>query len=163
MQRHSLLLLFLLAAILLAGCATPVDPNLPPDIVYGEDVCDRCGMIISDERFAAGVVVERAPQEYEHLIFDDIGDMLAHIQEEGETVTIVSYFVHDYQSLEWLNAEDAVYVVSSNVQTPMGFGIAAFATQAAAEVEAAAWQGEIFDFERLRQQPVSMGHAHDSH
>lgn len=159
-----LLFLVMLIGLLLAACAAPVDPNAPPEIVYGEDVCDRCGMIISDARFAASVVVEHAPRQYDYLLFDDIGGMIAYI-EERET-TIVSYFVHDYNSKEWLDAGDAVYVLAPDLPTPMGFGIAAFGTHTEAEAEAAAWGGEVLDFQSLRQQsmqPMHMGHVHDSH
>ena len=162
-MKHFKRLFFVLLTLALVACAAPtVDPSTPPEIVYGEDVCDRCGMIINDERFAASVVVETAPKEYEHLLFDDIGDMFAYTQEEGEHVKIVSYFVHDFNSKAWLDARSANFVKAGSLQTPMGFGLAAFAERAEAEIQAQTWQGEVLDFQQASQESTEMevGHMH---
>ena len=39
----------LVLLLLLAGCGQAVNTDEPPKIVYGQDVCDRCGMIINEE------------------------------------------------------------------------------------------------------------------
>jgi copper chaperone NosL len=145
-----------------AACASPIDPTQPPAIVYGEDVCDRCGMIIADERFAAGVVVEVGTGHYEHRIFDDIGDMFAYLHDEGADLYVVSIFVHDYHSKAWINAEDATFVQAESLQSPMGFGLAAFADKAAAESQALSWAGEILDFGQAQQfaQMTKPHHVH---
>ena len=45
-----------LAALALAGCSPrQAGEPQPPEIVYGRDVCDRCGMIMDEPRFAAAV------------------------------------------------------------------------------------------------------------
>ena len=44
----------------------------PPEIHYGEDVCDACGMLISEAKFAAASV----DQDGTAHKFDDIGDLL---------------------------------------------------------------------------------------
>ena len=38
-----------------AACAAEGDPR-PPEIAYGHDMCELCGMIISDPRFAAAMI-----------------------------------------------------------------------------------------------------------
>ena len=44
-------------AVLLASCsARPGEPQ-PPEINFGQDTCDACGMIISEARFAAAIVL----------------------------------------------------------------------------------------------------------
>ncbi|MEZ4710429.1 MAG: nitrous oxide reductase accessory protein NosL [Caldilineaceae bacterium] len=135
---------------MLAGCGGPaVTPDTPPEILYGEDVCAQCGMIISDERFAAGLVVELAPDVYEHRIFDDIGGMLTYVQEHAQAITIVAYFVHDYNSKEWINAESAYFVRSNALHTPMGYGLAACAQELEAQALAEEWQGELLTFAQL--------------
>lgn len=107
MNRYILLLIPLLIALLM-GCRSTVTAETPPTIVYGEDVCDLCGMIITDERFAAGLVVQTAPGRFEHRIFDDIGDMFVYAQQVDDPVE--SYFVHDYHSLGWIAGETAFFV-----------------------------------------------------
>jgi len=109
----------------LGGCRSAPDPLAPPEIVYGEDVCDQCGMIIMEARFAAAMVVEgeRGP---ESRIFDDIGEMVAYGREHPDVVVRASY-VHDHDTLEWLDAHEAHLVHASELVTPMGHGLAAFA------------------------------------
>jgi nitrous oxide reductase accessory protein NosL len=98
--RLMLSVLALLLALLAAGC-NQVNMDAPPEIVYGRDICSRCGMIIEDARFAAAYMTT----EGEPRIFDDIGDMLVHQLEKGEMVHV--HWVHDYETEAWLRAEAA--------------------------------------------------------
>lgn len=159
MNLYTRSLVLVLMLLLVACSGSKVTPDVPPAIHYGEDMCDHCGMIISDERFAAGVVVETKPQHYEHRIFDDIGDMLAYAQEIEASSAIVAYYVHDYQSREWLDARQATYVQGDAASTPMGSGLAAFADQAAATAHAQATQGQVLDFDTLYDQAPRL-HSH---
>lgn len=147
--------------VLLTACSgTTITPDTPPEIVYGEDVCDQCGMIISDERFAASVVIETAPSEFEHRIFDDIGGMFEFVMENND-IEIASYYVHDYSSREWLDARDAYFVKSDGLLTPMSFGLVACAQQVDAEVLAREWNGDVLTFTELHE--VLFGSIVESH
>src|SRR5581483_4681889 len=55
-----------------AGCSRQ-HPGDAPHLRAGSDACARCGMVVSDERFAAGYVSDRG----ESVIFDDLGELLA--------------------------------------------------------------------------------------
>jgi copper chaperone NosL len=136
--------------LLLAGCDRAPDIHAePPEIIYGETVCDRCNMIISEPRFAAAYwTADGDPYR-----FDDLGEMILFYQETSPEVA--SFWVHDYDSVEWLPAEDATFVTSM-LQTPMGFGTIAFAEPAAAEAWAAEHDGELLTFEELLAQPADM-------
>lgn len=158
--------------LLLTACGSvAITAQTPPTIVYGEDVCDHCGMIINDERFAAGLVIQTASQTYEHRIFDDIGDMFVYVEEAqettqhaDETIEVVTYFVHDYVDGTWLDAQDAYFVQAETLNTPMGSGLAAFASQTAAEAQAQEWQTTVLDFDRARDHAtLAHGHEHSSH
>jgi copper chaperone NosL len=153
--RNILLLIALI--LVLAGCGGPkVTAETPPEIRYGEDVCVRCGMIISDERYAAGLVVETEPGRFEHRIFDDIGGMFLHAAEHGDNESIVRYFVHDYHSLAWIDAQKASFVSSQSMLTPMGFGLTAFDDAAAAQFVADEWDGEVLTFAQVQEAGVTM-------
>jgi len=98
----------------------------PPEIGYGSDRCDQCGMIISEARFAAawrdGHVVQR---------YDDIGCLVrgsgAHLAAgQGRA------YVHDAAHGGWIEATGAVFARSPQIPTPMRYGIAAFADREAA-------------------------------
>lgn len=166
-MKHFIRSLILLTVLLIAACGAPdISPDTPPEIVYGEDVCDHCGMIINEERFAAGAVLETSDGKFEHLAFDDIGDMFAYAQElkaAGEMPHIATYFVHDYQSLEWLDAQEAHFIVTEASRTPMGSGLVAFASLEDAEAQAATWQATVLDFAAAQEHYQEMNHGHAQH
>lgn len=151
---HKTVLLSLLLILLAACGGTPIDPDTPPEIVYGEDVCSRCGMIIGDERFAAALVVEKAANDYEQLVFDDAGEMFAYAAEDAGHSKIVRWFVHDYNSREWIDASSAWFVIADSLHTPMGYGVAACAEQAEAQALAQEWQGSVVPFAEAAVQLV---------
>jgi copper chaperone NosL len=137
-----------LLAVTVSACAPSRDPLSPPDIGYGQDVCDRCGMIISDERFAAAMIV-RTPSGTQARKFDDVGEMLAYGAENPQ-FEVVRRYVHDYVSLEWIMADSATFVRSSGLATPMGYGLVAFADASAADALAREIDGQVLTFDALR-------------
>jgi copper chaperone NosL len=138
----SLLLLILAGLITVASCSSGPDFDEPPDIRYGEDSCERCLMIINEARFAAAYMTDTG----ETRRFDDIGGMVAYIDEISEDVAV--FWVHDFDTEEWLKAEEAFYVESQQ-QTPMGFGVIAFTTQQRAEQWATENEGVLLSFSDL--------------
>jgi len=140
----------LLAATLvsLAGCSRKTALE-PPKVRYGEDPCIHCGMIISDERYAAASLVELPGEGIVPRLYDDIGDLIDYEREKpGEAV--VKRFVHDAATKAWIDADAAVFTHSPELRTPMVSGIAAFSTRAAAEAFLKDNPGEIVDLATLR-------------
>jgi copper chaperone NosL len=130
----------ILMIMLLVGCSEK-PKDAPPQIRYGQDECAHCGMIVSDERFAAALRVIAGGQQQD-LIFDDIGDMIEY--ERGhESVQIQKRLVHDFDTHQWIDASHAFYLKSERIHSPMGSGILALgekdaALKRASEVEAQA-------------------------
>ena len=58
-------------------------------------------------------------------------------------------FVMDFERREWLKAEDAFYVRSSEFKTPMSGGIVAFKDEANAQQAAATYRGSMLRFAEL--------------
>jgi copper chaperone NosL len=145
MIRRTFLVVVLavLSLTLLAACGGGPDLDEPPDIHYGEDVCDRCLMIINEARYAAAYV----KTDGEARRFDDIGGMVAYIDEAADEVTV--FWVHDYDTEEWLKADEAFYVESDDLVTPMGFGLVAFADRSRAEVWAAEQAGILRSYSEM--------------
>ena len=143
-----------LAALLLATCAPASTEPQPPDIAYGQDMCDACGMIISEARFASALLLTNG----EVRKFDDTGDMFAYHMDHPDQ-QVRAWFVHDYRTEEWVRGEKAFYVVSPAVKSPMGRSIAAFATQEAAKDFAAGVGAQVFNFEEARLQAHVMVHG----
>ena len=147
-MRLRLFLLLLALALLVAGCAQGADEIKPPEIRYGEDVCVECIMIISDPRFAAAYTYEVSPGRYENQLFDDIGDMLIWADKHPEH-NVVAWWVHDYNTKEWVEGTEAIYMFSHSLPTPMAQGTAAFAMLGPAQEMAAELNGEVFDWNGL--------------
>ncbi len=147
------------AAVLLTACASSPSLDDPPTILYGEDVCDRCMMIINEARYASAYKTSDGDTRR----FDDIGGMILYDLDNGEDVA--AYWVHDYETEEWLKAETATYVEEDNLHTPMGFGIIAFDSRERAESWAAERGGMLMTFSELKAAGGEMDkstHKHES-
>lgn len=147
----------LLLALGMGGCAPGSAISEPPDIKYGEDVCADCNMIISDPRFASAYAWEIAPGRYESLAFDDMGDLVGHLKLHQDR-TLSDVWAHDYGSEKWIDAEAAFYVVSSEIHSPMGHGIAAFATEEDAAALASKYGVKVLDWDHMRIEVLMHNH-----
>lgn len=155
-----------LFVLVLAGCSSGGDDLAsPPEIRYGEDVCDHCNMLINEPRFAAAYYSEAG----ETRRFDDIGEMFLYAEEHGEAVH--SFWVHDFHSDDWVEADSATFVHDPDLITPMGWGIAAFASESDAQAYQDGHSNPILSYTELREQvlhgeimPQGMaGHMHGGH
>lgn len=157
-------LLFVSVLLLLAtGCGGGAQLDASPEIRYGQDECDQCRMIINEPRFAAAYVTADGQTRR----FDDVGGMLIYDEAHDEEVAI--FWIHDYDTGEWVKASDAYFVWADAeaLHTPMGYGIVAFADRARAEALAAETQGTVLTFSELRAQfepaemDMGMQHQHE--
>lgn len=148
---------FILLALLvvLGACQAQPDLSQPPEIVYGEDVCTECGMIISEPRFASAYYT----QDGEARSFDDIGGMLTHHAEHQEDVA--QFWVHDYETEEWIVAEEAFYVSGEELHTPMGYGVVAFSDQERAQQFADQSDAMLMSFDGITEKYMHNGNTHD--
>ena len=129
----------------------------PPEIHYGEDLCSDCGMIINEPKFAAAYTHEAEPGRFESFLFDDIGDMLVHMQ-KNLTLKPVGWWVHDYDSEEWIDATTAYYVMSDQIKTPMFHGIVAYSSQASAQQKADEVGAKVLNWGKVRVEAAMMEH-----
>jgi copper chaperone NosL len=136
-------IMIILTLVFLVGCAGEASLDEPPVILYGQDVCDECNMIINEAKHAAAYVTTSG----EARRFDDIGDMLAYNTRNREDVHL--YWVHDFNTEEWVRADQAAFVLNSGRPTPMSWGILAFADRAAAETFIADGAGRITTWTEL--------------
>lgn len=90
----------------------------PPEIAYGEVECQRCRMIVSDERYASV-----AQTQNDTFIFDDLGCLVDWHHEQGAALDAV--WVHDEASRAWLPLGDVQFSHLPDRITPMGSGLAA--------------------------------------
>lgn len=121
MRRLTLLAITLLAIACGAGEPRPVP------LVLDEDACSHCRMAISQREFAAEAVTPGGRVER----FDDIGCLLDWRRKQ-EVPESTGFFVVDFDTGDWLDATEAVYVRSRAIPTPMGSGLVAFGSRDAA-------------------------------
>lgn len=117
--------------LVITACLAACGPPAPVPIVWGDDVCDHCHMTITDPRFAAELL-SRTGKAWR---FDDIGclaefslgDRLAEDQ-------VHSRWVMDYlDPREFLSVDEAVFLHSDSLRTPMNHGLLALRPGPAAD------------------------------
>jgi hypothetical protein len=98
-------------------------------VAWDRDPCVRCGMSLSDRRFAAQLRLAHDPRAHK---FDDLGCALLWLDDlAGEGVVVEEIWVRNLAGSRWLDARAAAY--RGGQQTPMGYGFGA-SEDAGAEV-----------------------------
>lgn len=142
----SVLVFTCLFALSIVGCHRASEEIRPPKIHFGQDVCDKCAMIISDERFA-GAIGMRKDGRVVYLLFDDVGEML----EFAPTgYTEIAWYATDGMTREWLDAESSLFLRSDKLMTPMGTGVGAYSSQDDAKRVQQEYGGTIMSFTEIR-------------
>lgn len=142
MKVGSILMLIVLSAALFVGC----EPK-PQSINYGSDECAYCRMMITDAEFGSQIVNNQG-RAYK---FDSVECMAAYdLSEDGENFH--SKWVPNFLNREeWLMAEDAVYLHSETLRSPMGLFLSAYSDRATAEEMKEEYGGEIIDYKTVKQ------------
>lgn len=146
------MLAFVAAGALLAGCGRKA-ALAPPEVHWGQDVCAVCTMIVSEERPSAAAAVDVGNGRIETRVYDDIGCLL---RDRG-VETFAARWVHDQEDGNWIPADTACFVLSSRLRTPMGSGVAAFASRERARSFAAGEDAPIADWSGLLHRDKEAG------
>lgn len=118
--------------IALVGCAGDSSTG-PVAVKWDRDPCHRCGMVLSDKRFAAEV---RDPG-HRAIKFDDFGCAVVWLAAQPWGADpAVEFWVADSRDGRWLEARHARYVDGRT--TPMGYGYGAAAENLPGSVDFAA-------------------------
>ena len=119
--------------------------TVEPVAIAHEDICSYCKMAISEKQYAAELI----DGEGQASKFDDIGCMLNFVKRGSVSVTAASFFVMDFDQRQWIKADSAYYVRSSELTTPMNGGIIAFRDQSKAQAAAGKYHGKLLRFKEL--------------
>jgi copper chaperone NosL len=132
--RHGVVMAGALAGV---ACGAPG----PRPVVLGEAPCEHCHMTIADPRFAAELVTTHRRIR----MFDDAGCLAAYIAEgAGDARDIRSLWVTDYLHPGiMLEAEQAHFVRSDGLRTPMDTRVVAVARRESADSLARAMGGAV--------------------
>ena len=119
--------------------------SVAPVALAAEDMCSYCRMAISEKRYAAELI----DSEGEVFKFDDIGCMANFVKSKKNSATTVAYFAMDFNERQWIKAEDAYFVRSSELTTPMNGEIIGFKTESRAEEAAGKFHGQLLRFKEI--------------
>lgn len=138
-------LTFLLLILLFTSCTVKVQP-----IEYGTDNCDFCQMGIVDNKHAAQLVTTKG----KNFKFDAIECMLHYI---ADTETPASVYHHILvadllQPGTLIPAEQANFIISKNIPSPMGAFLSATQTKEQATKLIDEYTGDHYTFSTIRQQ-----------
>lgn len=151
--------IFLTLAV--AACGSPgADEVAPPDIQIGRDICIECGMIISEQKFAAAYTLDDGTEK----LFDDIGGLIKHQRKTGDVIDPERAWVFDMETVEWVDLASAYFVGTRDLVTPMGHGIGAFSDKGRAEAFAAEVDAEVIRWDVVFELPEHdrlIGHHHE--
>lgn len=134
---------FLLIVILLSltGCA--VSAYEPIKIEQNIESCDVCKMGIGEIESAAQMILK----DGKPILFDDIGCLVVYIQEEKPEYKVA--FVHDYHSEKWISFDQATFVHTQSIDSPMNYRLVAFESEEEAESFQKVNDGTIFSSSAL--------------
>lgn len=111
----------------------------PEALCYGVDACHTCKMTLMDTKFGAEIVTKKG-KVYK---FDDINCMINFYDSGYEPIDEMAYkLVVDYAQPEKLiEAQDAFYLKSNQIRSPMASGIAAFEAKSEMDNYKKQWKG----------------------
>lgn len=119
----------LLLVLFVPALAWAHEGHAPANTDFATDRCAECNMFVTSRQYAAQIVGSGAP-----LFFDDIG-CLVQYERQGKVApdAVHARYVRSVNTDAWLDVRKAIWVTTKDVRTPMGYGLHAFADQAAAQ------------------------------
>lgn len=127
---------------LLYGCDVQ-----PAPIEYGKEECNFCKMTIVDRQHAAQMVTNKGKQ----FKYDAIECMLNDLNDKQNTQEYKTYLVSDYGNGLMTKAEEATYLISHEIKSPMGAFLSAFSSKAAATSVMNKSGGQIYNWQEIRK------------
>ncbi len=118
----------------------------PKEISFGEDHCYYCSMTIVDRQFAAQIVTNKG-RVYSY----DAIECMLNDSENNASENVGHWLVFDYTSPgEWMDATTATYLISDEVQSPMGGNLCANKDIKTAQNLIKAEQAELLNWQEIR-------------
>ena len=135
--------------LLVASCAPKAEP-----IDYGKEECAFCKMTIVSPQFASEVVTQKSKA----FKYDAVECMLQAPQEDQVALHLVCDYLKEGNLID---ATKATYLISPEIQSPMGAHLAAFASKDEAQKVQAEKGGDLYDWAGI--QAKFQSHQHPAH
>jgi copper chaperone NosL len=144
--------LAIFCTLLTLGCQSA---DTPVPINKDVDMCEYCRMTIGGFHYAAEIIEKRKAHK-----FDDIGCMLAYAQANKLSPENARFWVMDFDNSTWIKGEEAYFIISPEIHTPMGYGIVAFKDANKAKEVADKNKVEVVELETIFDLYWKPGHEH---
>jgi len=147
-----------LILLLLMGTACSIEPQ---PVLLGSEECAHCRMMIGDLQFASQALTSTG-KAYK---FDAIECMAEWVNAGADQAELHSTWVTDGAMTErWVRTDDAHFLRSDQVRSPMGMGLTAYADRAAAVEHHEMVGGELMTWQQVLQTVAREGsNARHSH
>ena len=134
---------FGMLSLFLTSCSVSPQP-----INYGMDACYYCDMTIVDRQHASQVVTSKG-KAYK---YDAIECMVHSLQDELKDTEIALYLAADFNVPgQLMDATMATYLVSEQIQSPMGANLSAFENAEKAEKTKEEFTGTTYSWEEIQK------------
>jgi len=116
-------------------------------IVYGQDECQHCRMMIVEKQYGTELVTKKS-KVYK---FDSVECLIDYLRtDEIDENEVAISLVTSFNQPEVLRpVKDSYYLYSIKLPSPMGMFLTAFESKAAAEEAKATYGGEVMNWELL--------------
>jgi copper chaperone NosL len=151
--RTTTRLLAIVIALALPACAVEPQP-----ILLGAEECSHCRMVISDAQFTSQALTTTGKA----FTFDAVECMASWVLAGGggSGAELHSLWAADFADPErWIPVEEAVFLRSEQVRSPMGLGLSAHATAEAADRYRSELGGELLGWSEV----LALVERHDGH
>lgn len=134
---------FIILFLFLVSCSKEISP-----IEYGTDQCEHCRMTITDQKYGAEIISKKGKT----FKFDAAECMLNFVNAKKiDANEVGNYFVVNLaEPGKLIDAENAVYLISPNLHSPMGGNISSFADMTTADKFLKENSGVIYKWDELR-------------
>jgi len=121
----------------------------PAPILYGEDQCIYCKMIISEQGYGAELVTQKG-KVYK---FDTIECLTAYILKERiEPERIHSMWAVNFNGTDTLlDVNKSIFLHSDRLHSPMGLNLSAFSTRGDAEDMRQKYGGQLLSWQEVQE------------
>lgn len=135
---------FILSSLAIVSCSKELSP-----INFGTDICDHCMMTIVDKKFGGELVNENGKA----FKFDAIECMVEYETEkksDSENRIYTYYTIDISKPGEMIKSEEAFFVLSDSIKSPMSGNLASYSSKADAENYKNENGGELLDWKSLK-------------
>ncbi len=127
--------------LLFIGCNTG-----PQTIDYGNDGCHFCKMTIVDKIHGSELITDKGKV----FKFDATECMLNFLDDDND-LKVETLLTNYYEApTEFINVENATFLISENLPSPMGAYLTAFKTEEAAKKVQSEKGGELYNWNSLK-------------